>query len=62
MEQSSAALPTTLGRPAIRALEAAGYRTTADLDGASERALLGLHGVGPRAVEVLREHGVHLEP
>lgn len=55
-------LPAGLGRPATNALEAAGYRTARDLDGASERELLALHGVGPRAITVLREHGVNLAP
>ena len=33
-----------------------------DLDGASERELLALHGVGPRAITILREHTVKLVP
>ncbi|MBY3553854.1 DNA-binding protein [Modestobacter lapidis] len=43
-----------MGRPASRALAAAGYRAPADLTAVSERELLALHGVGPRAVERLR--------
>ena len=62
MPDSSTPLPTALGRPATRAFEAAGFRTITDLDGASERALLALHGVGPRAIKILREHGVELAP
>ncbi|MEO6712428.1 MAG: hypothetical protein ABIM89_03245 [Mycobacteriales bacterium] len=62
MPDSSAPPPATVGRPAARALEAAGYRTIADLDGASEHQLLALHGVGPRAIKILREHGVKLAP
>jgi hypothetical protein len=62
MEESSDGMPVTPGRPATRALEAAGFRTLADLRGVSERELLGLHGVGPRAIRVLREHGVELVP
>ena len=46
--------PATVGRPAARAFESAGYRTITDLEGASERELLALHGVGPRAIEILR--------
>lgn len=53
-------LPTALGRPAIRAFEAAGYRTLADLDGISVPVLLALHGVGPRPINILRERGVNL--
>lgn len=55
-------LPAALGRPASRALTNAGYRTVGDVRGASERDLLALHGVGPRAVRILREHGVELAP
>ena len=41
-----------LGRPATGALIDAGYRTVADLP-ADLEGLLGLHGVGPRAVRLL---------
>ena len=60
MPDLPAPLPATLGRPAIRAFKAVGYRTITDLDGASERELLALHGVGPRALKILREHEVKL--
>jgi hypothetical protein len=43
-----------IGRPATGALADAGYRTLADLP-ADLDALLGLHGVGPRAVRLLRD-------
>ncbi|MEI7057658.1 helix-hairpin-helix domain-containing protein [Nocardioides sp. CCNWLW239] len=44
----------TIGRPATGALLAAGYRTLSDLpDDLS--TLLPLHGVGPKAVRLLRE-------
>ena len=62
MPDTSSPLPAAVGRPAARALEAAGYREMADLNGASEKALLALHGVGPRAITILREHGVELRP
>ena len=55
-------LPTALGRPATRAFEAAGYATLTSLNRASERELLALHGVGPRAIKILREHGVEIAP
>ena len=48
-------LPPTLGAPATRALHAAGHRDLASLDGVEARTLLALHGVGPRAVRLLRE-------
>ncbi|MBZ9712414.1 hypothetical protein [Deinococcus multiflagellatus] len=50
----SEALPTGIGRPATRALTAAGLTTLAAVAQRSERELLALHGVGPRAVQLLR--------
>jgi hypothetical protein len=47
-------LPANIGRPATAALTLAGYDRLERLDGASARALLRLHGVGPTAVERLR--------
>lgn len=44
-----------IGAPATRALDAAGFRCLEDLDGASRKALLALHGVGPRALRILDE-------
>lgn len=43
-----------LGRPATGALVDAGYATLADLPDDLD-GLLALHGVGPRAVRLLRE-------
>jgi predicted Fe-Mo cluster-binding NifX family protein len=62
MPESSTPIPTAVGRPATRAFEGAGYRTLEDLAGRSEKELLALHGVGPRAIRILREHGVTLTP
>jgi hypothetical protein len=47
--------PRGIGRPATGALLAAGYTDLAQLDGMSEEDLLRMHGVGPKAVAVLRE-------
>jgi hypothetical protein len=47
--------PRAMGAPARRALLAAGYTSLNDLVGLSEAALLSLHGVGPKALRVLRE-------
>jgi hypothetical protein len=44
-----------LAAPARRALAGAGYRTLADVAGASEGALARLHGMGPNAMRILRE-------
>jgi hypothetical protein len=47
-------LPPAIGRPATAALLAAGYTDLDRLDGVRAAELLRLHGVGPRAVAVLR--------
>lgn len=44
-----------IGAPATRALRAAGYTALESLDGASESGLATLHGVGPFAMDRLRE-------
>ncbi|MBN0040565.1 DNA-binding protein [Cellulosimicrobium cellulans] len=44
-----------MGRPATRALAGAGITTLSDVARLSDRELLALHGVGPRAVRILRE-------
>lgn len=44
-----------IGAPATRALRAQGFTTLEDLDGVSEAWLRDLHGVGPVAVDRLRE-------
>lgn len=44
-----------LPAPARRALSSAGYKRLQDLTGATERDLLGLHGMGPKALRMLRE-------
>ncbi|MFJ4996534.1 hypothetical protein ACIP5T_00125 [Microbacterium sp. NPDC088619] len=59
-------LPTSMGTVARRALAQQGLTRLDQFDGASERALLAIHGVGPKAVRILREHleslGSALEP
>ncbi len=47
--------PKGTGNPASSALEHAGYRTLDDLTRLTEREALAIHGVGPKAVSVLRE-------
>lgn len=49
------AFPRGIGQPATRALEAAGITILAQLTAVTEAELLRLHGVGPRAVGILRE-------
>ena len=47
--------PRAIGGPATGALREAGYTDLAELDGVPAADLLRLHGVGPKAVAVLRE-------
>jgi len=47
--------PRGIGSPARRALLAAGYTNLDALAGMTDAQLLGLHGVGPKAVGVLRD-------
>lgn len=51
----SDALPVNIGKPATRALLTAGVRTLSDVAARSEEELLALHGVGPRAMRLLKE-------
>ncbi|WP_067816374.1 DNA-binding protein [Nocardia inohanensis] len=52
---SESALPRGIGAPATRALTGAGYTRLEQLAGVPEAALLELHGVGPKAIRILRE-------
>lgn len=47
--------PKGMGKPAARALAGAGYGALDDLNGVSERELAKLHGMGPKALGVLKE-------
>jgi len=49
-----ARFPAGLSRPALRALQAAGFERLKQLVRISESELAKLHGIGPRAVVVLR--------
>jgi hypothetical protein len=48
-------LPKAIGRPATQALTSAGITTLAQAADLTEAELLAMHGVGPRAVRILRE-------
>lgn len=48
-------LPKAIGRPATRALAAAGITTLAQVANLTEAELLAMHGVGPKAVRILSE-------
>lgn len=47
-------IPANLGAPASRALAGAGYTTLIQVASATERELLSLHGMGPKAIRLLR--------
>lgn len=46
--------PKAMGRPANAALVAHGVTTLAQVAGMTERELQAIHGVGPKAIEVLK--------
>ena len=48
-------LPTNIGQPATRALQGAGYFRLEQLTQVSETELKKLHGMGPKALERLRQ-------
>jgi len=56
-------LPVGIPKPALRALEAAGFKNLADFTLVSEQDLLKLHGMGPKAVRIiaaaLEAQGLH---
>lgn len=56
-------LPVNIGRPAHRALAYAGIARLEDLAGMDERVVANLHGVGPKAMRLLRQalHDMGLE-
>lgn len=47
-------LPTKIGKPAQRALHGAGYTQLEQLTHVSEAELLKLHGMGPKALGIIR--------
>ena len=55
-------LPTTIGAPALRALDGAGITSLAQLEGYTPEEIGELHGVGPKAIRLLeaalQEHGL----
>ena len=48
-------LPPSIGKVAARELRLHGFTTLPALTAASERELLDIHGVGPKAIRILRE-------
>ncbi|KIP88779.1 hypothetical protein RU09_14755 [Microbacterium sp. MEJ108Y] len=49
-------LPASMGTVARRELALRGFTRLEQFDGMSESALLAIHGVGPKALRILREH------
>ena len=54
-----------IGKPAAQAFKLAGYTKLEQFDGVSEAELLKLHGIGPKAIRLLRaaleERGLSLK-
>jgi hypothetical protein len=46
--------PRAMGRPARRALAAAGYARLAELETVADAELLALHGFGPKGLRIVR--------
>ena len=46
-------LPIGISKPALRALEAAGFKNLTDFTRVSEEEQLKLHGMGPKAVRII---------
>lgn len=51
----STPLPTSIGRPATSALEVVQITCLEDLDKITEKELANLHGVGPKAIGILKQ-------
>lgn len=58
--EASDSLPS-IGRPATGALAAIGVTKASQLAQFTEKELLALHGVGPKAIRMLREAGIALK-
>ena len=52
---NKSAFPAGVSGPALRALSSAGIRSIADLARWTEADLAALHGMGPKALDVLRD-------
>ena len=48
------AFPPGIGGPALRALANAGIRSMSDLKGRTDAELAALHGMGPKALAILK--------
>lgn len=48
-------IPSTIGKPALRALHLTGYTYLEQLTQVTASELLALHGIGPKAIRLLNE-------
>jgi DNA-directed RNA polymerase alpha subunit len=48
------AFPTGIAKPALRALRAAGFTNLEQFTKTTDKELLKLHGVGPKAIRLIR--------
>lgn len=55
-QKSLSDIPASIGKPARRALTAANITALDQVAELSDKKLLALHGVGPKAVRILREY------
>lgn len=55
MNDQAHELPKEIGKPAMNALLAANINTLKQITELSDEELLAMHGVGPKAVRILRE-------
>lgn len=53
-KRATSDLPAGLSQPALRAFDAAGLKRLAQFAKVSEVELLAMHGVGPKAIRVLK--------
>lgn len=53
-ETTSEGFPRGIGAPATRALQGAGYTALTQLTRATEAELMALHGLGPKALRILK--------
>lgn len=55
MTQKELTIPANIGKPAFTALNLAGIATLKQVAEMTDEELLAMHGVGPKAVRILRE-------
>lgn len=56
MNEPAHNFPKEIGSPATRALLIARITTLDQVSNLTDKELLALHGVGPKAIRILREH------